>query len=95
MRKRYIVDVDGTICSQEYNGEYFKATPRYDVIQIINSYYESGHEIIYWTARGSKSGVDYRQLTLNQLKEWGCKYDEFWSNKPSYDVWIDDKSVVM
>lgn len=88
----YIVDIDNTICTQKYNGEYHKAVPYKDRIDIINKLYDKGHEIIYWTGRGSASKVDYYDLTLNQLKEWGVKFTELRMSKPCYDVWIDDKA---
>ena len=32
-------------------------------IDYINSLYEKGDNIIYWTARGSVSGVDLKEFT--------------------------------
>lgn len=55
--------------------------------------FDEGHTIVYWTARGSRSGVDCKSLTEKQLKDWGCKYTELKVEvKPFYDVWIDDKA---
>lgn len=94
---KYIVDIDGTICSQEKNQDgsidYNKSQPYYDRIKRINALYDQGHEIHYWTARGSASGIDRYDLTLEQLKKWGVKYHRFYIGKPVYDVWIDDKAV--
>lgn len=90
----YIVDIDGTICTIYTNHkEYHKAEPYLDRIAKINKLYDEGHIIIYWTARGSRSGVDCRPLTEKQLTEWGCKYTELKTEtKPFYDIWIDDKA---
>ena len=33
----------------------------------LNLLYDSGNEIHYWTARGSVTGIDRKQLTENQL----------------------------
>ena len=30
--------------------------------------------------------------TQNQLKKWGLKYNSFLMGKPSYDIFVDDKS---
>ena len=91
---KIFVDIDETIC--EYLGErkYPTATPIKARIDEINKLYDSGHEITYWTARGSITGIDWYDLTKNQLKEWGCKYN-FLSvgEKPAYDLLICDKAI--
>ena len=87
------VDIDETICF--YSGErlYPKAEPDYENIQKINHLYEQGHQIIYWTARGSVTGVDWYDLTETQLKKWGCKWHSLSvGNKPAYDLLICDKT---
>lgn len=87
-----IVDIDNTICLS-INSDYNNSQPYYDRIEKINKLYESGHTIIYWTARGMQSGKDHTALTKKQMTEWGCKYHELRMNKPSYDLWIDDKAI--
>lgn len=88
----YIVDIDNTICKSE-NSDYKNSIPMYERIKKINQLYEEGHTIIYWTARGMTSGIDWTDVTHSQLAAWGCKYDEIRLGKPSYDVWIDDKAI--
>lgn len=88
----YIVDIDQTICySQE--SDYVNAEPDRVRISKINSLYDAGHTVIYWTARGAQSGKDWREFTVRQLQGWGCKYSEVRFGKPHYDVWIDDKAM--
>lgn len=89
---RYIVDIDGTICVTP-NGNYLNSKPIAKNVKKINQLYEEGHEIIYWTARGGNSGIDWSELTRHQLEQWGCKFHELRMNKPVYDVWIDDKAI--
>lgn len=92
----YMVDIDQTICvTPQIDGKH-----RYDMsvpipwrIEEINKLYDQGHTIKYWTARGSGSGLDWTELTNQQLNEWGCKFHEVKLGKPSYDVWIDDKAL--
>jgi len=86
------VDVDGTICNNT-GGSYKDAEPIQENINKINSLYDEGHEIIYWTSRGMTTGVDWEILTLRQLKKWGCKYHDLKMRKPFYDMIIDDKAV--
>lgn len=90
--KTYIVDIDNTICISE-NSDYANSKPLMDRIAKINQLYNQGNQIIYWTARGGNSGIDWTAKTHSQLAAWGCKYDEIRMGKPVYDVWIDDKAI--
>ena len=92
---RVFVDIDETICF--YDGVdrlgYKNAIPNEKNIAKINKLYDEGHEITYWTARGSYSGIDYLKLTTNQLDSWGCKYHKLSvGEKPNYDLLICDKT---
>ena len=90
------VDIDNTIATPFKVGktfDYIKHTPRQKQIKKINKLFDEGHEIVYWTARGSGSGIDWSELTEKQLKDWGCKYTRIETQKkPSFDLFIDDKA---
>ena len=86
------VDIDETICTTPNDRNYFDAEPILENIQKINKLYDEGHTIVYWTARGSRSQIDWFVLTKNQLNSWGAKHHELFVNKPYYDLFIDDKS---
>ena len=86
------VDIDNTICYTE-NSDYENSKPRYDQIEKINKLYDEGHEIIYWTARGGNSGLDWHAYTRIQLNGWGCEYTRIEKErKPSYDLFICDNT---
>ena len=85
------VDIDETICQTPVSRDYSFSTPIMDHIDKINSLYDDGHTIIYWTARGTMTGIDWRQVTEEQFKRWGVKYHELKFGKPFYDILIDDK----
>jgi hypothetical protein len=89
---KYLIDIDGTICNT-FAGDYKMSQPWHERIEKINKLYDEGHEIHYWTARGSVSGIDWTELTIKQLNEWGCKYTTIKTGKPAYDYWIDDKAM--
>jgi uncharacterized HAD superfamily protein len=89
--KTYIVDIDGTICSLT-NGDYANAVPKIDRIDKINQLHDSGHTIIYWTARGTVTGIDWTEITYKQMSDWGVKYTELKLGKPHYDSFICDKA---
>jgi len=86
------VDIDGTICNNT-DGHYNKAKPIYENIKKINKFFDEGDTIIYWTARGAISNVDWADLTKAQLKKWGAKYHDLkMDTKPHYDLLICDKT---
>ena len=86
------VDIDGTICHTE-GADYENSKPRYNQILKINKLHNEGNEIVYWTARGGTTGIDWSKLVKFQLKEWGCRYTRIETQKkPSFDLFIDDKS---
>lgn len=90
------VDIDNTICYyNDSNNElnYNNAQPYDERIKYINKLYNNGNTIIYWTARGTKTGINWFNITLEQLNKWGCKFHELRMGKPVYDIFIDDKNI--
>ncbi len=94
------VDIDQTICwfentstSSTMINNYEEVIPYHERILKINNLYDQGHEIVYWTARGSKTDLNWFKTTLNQLDNWECKYTELRMGKPVYDLFIDDKNI--
>ena len=91
---KYVFDIDGTICKEE--GDVISRKPDIERINKINKLYDEGHEIVYMTARGLKSGrgeTYYRPITEEQLKSWGCKYHELSFKIHDADFFIDDKGI--
>jgi len=87
------VDIDETICFYKGERNYPDAIPNMENIAKINKLYDEGHEITYWTARGSVTKIDWMETTVNQLKKWGCKYHRVSVGlKPAYDLLICDKT---
>jgi len=89
----YYVDIDETICTSPDSRDYSMAIPLQDRISIINELYDSGNTIIYWTARGTGTGIDWSEITKKQFEEWGVKYNDLKFGKPVYDLFIDDKNI--
>ncbi len=88
----YYIDIDETICNYEGVREYPLARPIKKNIEKINKLYDEGHTIVYWTARGTVTGLNWYDLTGQQLKEWGAKHHSYKVGKPAYDVLICDKA---
>ncbi|MGI9555132.1 MAG: hypothetical protein ACR2M6_04070 [Vampirovibrionia bacterium] len=91
-----MVDIDDTICfynNVDKKSDYTLANPYKDRIEKINKLFDEGHTIVYWTARGTMTGINWFKITIDQLNTWGCKYHELRMNKPAYDLFIDDKNM--
>lgn len=87
------VDIDGTIANTS-GSDYQNSQPIYENIEKINQLYDEGNTIIYWTARGARTGKDWHKLTVNQLKKWGAKHHKLdIGTKPDFDILIDDKAI--
>ena len=87
------VDIDETICFYESVRDYRLAKPIKSRIEKINSLYDSGNNITYWTARGTVTKIDWFDITKKQLDSWGCKYHNLIvGEKPNYDLLICDKA---
>jgi hypothetical protein len=100
----YCIDIDDTICKKTGDCQvckYESSIPILNHIKKINSLYDDGHIIKYFTARGmgrynddaKKASEKFYQLTKMQLNIWGCKYHELILGKPSADYYIDDKGI--
>jgi len=86
------VDIDGTIC-HTIDSDYENSEPILEQIYKINNLHNDGHEIVYWTARGGTTGIDWSRFTKQQIDNWGCKYTRIEKlKKPPYDLFICDKS---
>jgi phosphatidate phosphatase PAH1 len=98
---KYVIDIDGTICTASSDGDYESASPIVHRIQKINKLYDEGHYIVYLTARGmgrydnnsDLAKARFYDITELQLRLWGCKYHKLMLGKPSGDFYIDDKGI--
>lgn len=88
----YCFDIDGTVCTNT-EGDYSKAEPFAEVIAEVNRLFAQGHRIILYTARGSTTGINWRELTESQLRRWGVCYHDLYTGKPTADIYIDDKAI--
>ena len=90
----YVFDIDGTLCELVKDAQYEEAKPFIKRINIVNKLYDEGNYIKLYTARGSTTGIDWTEVTKNQLKDWSLKYHELIMNcKPHGDLFVDDKAI--
>jgi len=87
----YCFDLDDTLCMTS-GMDYASATPMPARIERVNQLFEGGHTIKVFTARGSETGIDWREVTERQLTFWGLKYHILILGKPAADVYVDDKA---
>jgi histidinol phosphatase-like enzyme len=84
-----IIDLDGTICSEERTYSRCLAKPKANAVESVNELYDAGHTIIIYSAR---TWVEY-EMTVNWLSENGVKYHQLMMGKPVGDYWIDDRAI--
>ena len=88
-----LFDIDGVIATIADGNQYDQAKSIPAHVQLVNSLYELGHEIILFTARGSQTGTDWKELTRKQMQNWGVKYTKLLFDKPAADYYVDDKNI--
>ena len=101
LRKKTICfDIDGVIC-KTINSNYKSSVPIKKNIKVINDIYNKGYIVKIFTARCmgrnfdniEKAEKQIKKTTLKQLKEWKVDYHKIFFGKPSYDLFVDDKSL--
>lgn len=97
----FVIDLDGTICTQETYSTYQNAKPKKEVIKKINSLWTDGHKIVIFTARGMNTHdgqvemveQNLRQITTKWLDDNRVCYDELVFGKPPAYKYVDDKAM--
>jgi len=92
-KKTFCFDIDGVIATIVPDNRYDLAKPQQDNINIINSLYEQGHQIILFTGRGSATGINWTEVTKKQMIDWNVKYHKLLFGKPAADYYVDDKML--
>lgn len=85
-------DLDGTLCTNTF-GSYEEAEPYWWAIERVGDLARASHHIIILTARGTATGIDWREVTEAQLARWEVPHDGLFFGKPSADVYVDDRAV--
>ncbi len=84
-----IIDLDGTICSEERTYSRSLAVLKPMAKETINQLYDAGHTIIIYSAR---TWMEF-EMTTHWLHANGIKYHQLIMGKPIGDVWIDDRAI--
>lgn len=84
-----IIDIDGTVCTEERTYSRSLAKPLVGAIESVNKLYDEGNTIVFFSAR---TWMEF-EMTTDWLKKHGFKYHQLVLGKPIGDVWIDDRAL--
>ena len=84
-----VIDLDGTICSEERQFSRSLATPITGAIESLRRIKDRGYTIIIYSAR---TWAEY-EMTKDWLKRHNVVYDQLILGKPQGDYWIDDRAI--
>lgn len=84
-----IIDLDGTICTEEKTYSRSLAKPKEGAAENIGRLFEEGHIIIIYSAR---TWMEY-EMTVEWLSKNNIKYHQLIMGKPIGDLWIDDRAI--
>ncbi len=93
--KVFVIDIDGVIASLIANNDYALCQPISKNIEMINALYRAGHRIVLFTARGSMTGIDWSEITRQQLTDWQVLHHDLKFGKPAADFYIDDRMILL
>jgi uncharacterized HAD superfamily protein len=85
---KLIIDIDGTICTEEKQFSRALAKPLEGAIDAIKKLKSEGHTVILYSAR---TWAEY-EMTVDWLNNYQIPYDQLILGKPQGDVWIDDRA---
>ena len=94
MKYTIAIDMDNTICTsirRNHPEDILKVKPRKKMLEILRQLKERGHKIIIFTRRDA-CGKDARKLTKKWLKRYNIPCDELITEKPHFDILIDDRA---
>jgi hypothetical protein len=60
-----VVDIDGVVASLVPDNDYARSSPLQANIDRVNALFDQGHRIVMFPARGSETGKDWSQVTMN------------------------------
>ena len=86
--KVIMIDIDGTICTEERAFERPLAKPLVGSVEAVIIFKKNGHTVIFNTARG----WEQYKITKKWLDDNGFLYDQIIMGKPIVDIFIDDRA---
>lgn len=87
-------DLDNCLCTSIRKGhpeDIMKVKPRNKLVKIVKELKERGHFIVIFTRRDVLD--DGHLLTKKWLEKHNVPYDKLITDKPHYDILIDDRAM--
>jgi len=99
-KKIFCFDLDNVLCRTK-KSNYNESLSIKKNINTVDKLFNNGHYIKIFTARYmgrnndniSKARKQAKDITIKQLKKWKVCYHKIIFGKPSFDIYIDDKSL--
>lgn len=86
---KLIIDLDGTICTEEKQFSRSMAKPIVGAIEALNKFKLLGYTIIIYSSR---TWMEY-EMTVDWLNKNNVIFDQLILGKPQGDFWIDDRAL--
>jgi hypothetical protein len=83
-----VMDLDGTLCTEEPTFRRSLAVPLPGAVAACAKLVEAGHTIIIYSSR---QWLEY-EMTVAWLQQHGFKYHQLVLGKPVGHVWVDDRA---
>ena len=84
-----VIDIDGTICTEEKQFSRSLANPIEGAIEALREIKAKNHTIILYSSR---IWAEY-EMTVDWLRKHDIPYDQLILGKPQGDFWIDDRAI--
>ena len=85
--KNYLIDIDGTVTDDVPNEQPERmphTLPFPDAVQVINQWYDQGHQITFFTSRTEET----RSITQDWLIKHGFKHHSLLMHKPRFGNYV-------
>lgn len=96
-KQKYCIafDLDNTLCEsirKNHPDDIMKVLPKKEMIKTLKELKKRGHTITIFTRR-DVCGKESRKLTIKWLRKYKIPYDRLITEKPHYDILIDDRAI--
>ena len=89
-KQKIFITPEDVICSVELGWE--KAIPFFDAINHVNTLFNAGHEIFFWT---NSTDDKILETIKKKLDSWSVSYNDIGMGKPNYTMFIDPDSRIL
>jgi CMP-N,N'-diacetyllegionaminic acid synthase len=92
---RLVCDLDGVVFSRVVDGDYSTAFPIMPMVSSLIGLLNDGLTIVFHSARGSATGIDWYSHTRSHLDKLGFSMCPLFLGKPHAHFYLDDRSITL